>query len=134
TSLAVDLTMELLKAGEERAAARAWRRREPELARHAGHPKVLPPARPVPRPPGPTERHTDRNASLQAIGAAVVGVAARSPDMAGTAVAVTAPKATRTTRESFAATLGRSLADQHGVLTLRPASLRELDRIDMLVI
>ncbi len=134
TSLAVDLAVETLKAGEERAEARAWRRREPVLADDAYHPPIRAAARPVPRSPGPIERHADRSAWLQAGSAAVVGAATRSTDMAGTAVAVTAPKAARTARESFAATLGRGLADQHGVLALRPASLRELDRIDTVII
>jgi magnesium-transporting ATPase (P-type) len=134
TSLAVDLMVELLKATEERAGAHAWRQLEPELARYAEHPHVRAFSRPTPRPPGPVERHTDRSAWLQAVSAAVVGATTRSTDMAGTAVTVTAPKATRTARESFAATLGRGLAEQHGALPLRPESLRELDRVDMVVI
>ncbi|MGH3524918.1 MAG: cation-translocating P-type ATPase, partial [Mycobacterium sp.] len=137
-SLAVDLMVEALKAGEDRAEARAWRLREPELAGFADHPAdyrhVHPPTRPAPRPAGPVERHTNHSAWLQAIGATVVGAATRSMDMAGTAAVVTMPKAARTARESFAATLGRGLADQHGVLALQPASLRQLDRIDTVII
>jgi cation-transporting ATPase I len=134
TSLAVDLAMEAFKGGEERAAARAWRRREPQLAVHAHHPPVAQRPRPVPRPAGPVERHGDRSAWVQAVGAATVGAVTRSPDLAGTAAAVAAPKASRTARESFAATLGRGLADRHGVVVLRPGSLRELDRVDLVVI
>ncbi|MGV0624381.1 HAD-IC family P-type ATPase [Mycolicibacter minnesotensis] len=134
TSLAVDLSVEAMRAGEERAAARAWRRREPELAEHADHPPVTVPPRPAPRPPGPVERHLSRSAMVQVVGAGVVAATTSSPDLAGTAAAVTAPKATRTARESFAATLGRGLADQHGTVVLRPGSLRELDRIDTVVI
>ncbi len=88
----------------------------------------------APRPPGPVERHLTRSAWAQVLGAGVVGAATRSPDLAGTAAAVTAPKATRTARESFAATLGRGLANQHGTVVLRPGSLRELDRVDTVVI
>lgn len=134
TALAVDLSMEAMRAGEELAAARAWRRREPELAEYADHPPVAIPPRPVPRPPGPVERHLTRSAVAQAVGAGVIGAVTRSPDLAGTAAVVTAPKGTRTARESFAATLGRGLADQHGVVVLRPGSLRELDRIDTVII
>ncbi|MEB3020504.1 cation-translocating P-type ATPase [Mycolicibacter sp. MYC098] len=134
TSLAVDLSVEAMRAGEERAAERAWRRREPELAEYAEHPPVIAPRRPVPRPPGPIERHMDRASVVQAVGAGVIAAATRSPDLAGTAAAVMAPKATRTARESFASTLGRGLADQHGTVVLRPGSLRELDRIDTVVI
>ena len=54
--------------------------------------------------------------------------------MAATAVQVTTPKASRTTPEAFASTLGRGLADQHAVLPLRPESLRRLDKIDAIVI
>jgi magnesium-transporting ATPase (P-type) len=134
TSLAVDLSIEAMRAGEERASARAWRRHEPELADYADHPQVAIPRRPAPRPPGPVERHLTRSAWAQAIGAGVIGAATRSPDLAGTAAAVAAPKGTRTARESFAATLGRGLADQHGAVVLRPGSLRELDRVDTVVI
>ena len=134
TSLAVDLSVEAMRAGEERAAERAWRRREPELAEYAEHPRVTVPRRPAPRPPGPIERHLDRASVVQAVGAGVIAAVTRSPDLAGTAAAVMAPKATRTTRESFASTLGRGLADQHGAVVLRPGSLRELDRVDTVVI
>ncbi len=134
TALAVDLSMEAMRAGEERAAARAWRRSEPALADHAEHPPVTIPQRPTPRPPGPVERHLTRSAWAQAAGAGVIAAATRSPDLAGTAAAVTAPKATRTARESFAATLGRGLADRHDAVVLRPGSLRELDRIDTVLI
>ena len=54
--------------------------------------------------------------------------------MAATAVQVTTPKASRTTPEAFAATLGRGLAGRHAVLPLRPESLRRLDKIDAIVI
>ncbi|MEB3031276.1 cation-translocating P-type ATPase [Mycolicibacter sp. MYC340] len=134
TSLAVDLSVEAMRAGEERAAERAWRRREPELAEYAEHPPVIAQRRPVPRPPGPIERHLDRASVVQAVGAGVIAAATRSPDLAGTAAAVMAPKATHTARESFASTLGRGLADQHGTVVLRPGSLRELDRVDTVII
>jgi cation-transporting P-type ATPase I len=133
-SLAVDFTMEALKAAECRAGAGAWDRHEPELARHADHAPVHPSSRPVPPPTGPAERHANRSAWVQAIGAVAVGAATRNVNMAATAALVTAPKALRTARESFAATLGRGLADQHGVLPLRPESLRRLDRVDALLI
>jgi magnesium-transporting ATPase (P-type) len=134
SSLTVDLMMETLKATESRAQAQAWRRHEPELARHADHADVYPPSRPVPAPPGPAERHTRRSAFVQAASGAAVGAATRSLDKTSRAVMVTAPKAMRTTRESFAATLGQGLAKHHAVLPLRPDSLRGLDRIDTLLV
>ena len=133
-SLAVDLAMEMMKAAEWRAEAKAWSRHEPELARHADHADVHPPSRPVPPPDGPAERHTRRTALVQAIGGATVGLASRNLDTASNAVMVAAPKAMRTTRESFAATLGQGLADRHAALPLRPDSLRRLDRIDALLV
>ena len=133
-SLAVDLMMETLKAAEMRAEAQAWSRHEPRLARHAEHAEIHPPARPVPLPEGPIERHSRRSALLQVIGVAAVGATTRNLDMTSTAALVTTPKATRTTRESFAAALGQGLADQHAVLPLHPQSLRRLDRVDALLV
>ncbi len=133
-TLAVDTMLEVLKTAECRAEARAWSEHEPGLARHADQPSIRAPSRPAPPRDGPVERHLQRSAWIQAVGAAVVGAATRSVNMAGTAALVTAPKASRTTRESFAATLGRGLAEQHAVLPLRPESLRRLDRVDAIVI
>ena len=133
-SLAVDLAMETLKAAEYQAEAQAWRRHEPALARHAEHPEVHPPSRPVPAPEGPVEQHARRSAWVQVIGTAAVGAFTRNPEMAATATLVTTPKATRTTRESFAAALGQGLADQHAVLALHPEKLRWLDRVDALLV
>ncbi len=133
-SLAVDFLVEALRAAETRAEARVWAAHEPELARHAEQVAAHPASRPCPRPPGPVERHADRSALAQLIGAAVTGVATRSVNVAGTATLVAAPKAARTTRESFAAKLGQGLAEQYDTLALRPESLRRLDRVDALVI
>jgi cation-transporting P-type ATPase I len=133
-SLAVDLAMETLKAAEYQAEAQAWRRHEPALARHAEHPEVYPPSRPVPPPEGPVEQHARRSAWVQVFGTAAVGAFTRNPEMAATATLVTTPKATRTTRESFAAALGQGLAEQHAVLVLHPEKLRWLDRVDALLV
>jgi cation-transporting P-type ATPase I len=134
TSLAVDLAMEILKAAEFQAEAQAWNRHEPALARHAEHAEVHPPSRPVPPAEGPVETHARRSALVQMAGTAAVGAFTRNVAMAATAALVTTPKATRTTRESFAAALGQGLAEQHGVLPLRPEKLRWLDRVDALLI
>lgn len=132
-SLSVGLLMQSLKAAECRAEARAWRRHEPELARHAGQPGG---DAPPPRPPRAriVERNAGRFALVQALGAGLVGATTRNPNMVATALLVTAPKASRTTPEAFAAALGRGLADQHAVLSLRPDALRRLDRVDAIVI
>ncbi|OBF63446.1 haloacid dehalogenase [Mycobacterium sp. 852002-50816_SCH5313054-b] len=132
-SLSVGLLMQSLKAAECRAEARAWRRHEPELARYADQP---PGDASPPRPPRAraVERNAGRFALVQALGAGLVGATTRNLNMAATAVLVTAPKASRTTPEAFAAALGRGLADHHAVLSLRPDALRRLDRIDAIVI
>ncbi|WP_350355761.1 cation-translocating P-type ATPase [Mycobacterium paraterrae] len=133
-SLAVDLAMEILKASEFQAEARAWGRHEPALARHADHAEVYPPSRPVPPAEGPVERHGRRSAWGQVLATAGVGAFTRNVALASTATLVTTPKASRTTRESFAAALGQGLAQQHEVLPLRPEKLRWLDRIDAVLI
>ena len=133
-SLSVGLLMQSLKAAECRAEARAWRRHEPELATHTQ--QAPPHTSTPPKPPRAraVERHADRFALIQALSTGLVGTTTRSLSMAATAVLVTAPKAIRTTPEAFAAELGRGLADQHGVLPLRPDALRRLDKIDAIVI
>jgi magnesium-transporting ATPase (P-type) len=133
-TLAVDLMVQALKAAECRAQAQAWVRHEPELARYAEHPDAQQPSRPVPPPAGPAERHAKRIAVVQAIGTALVGAITRNIGMASTAALTASPKAMRTTCESFAATLGQGLADHHEVLSLRPDSLRRLDKVDALLI
>ena len=133
-SLSVGLLMQSLKAAECRAEAGAWRRHEPELARHADQPHSDAASPPRPARSRPVARSAGRFALVQALSAGLVGATTRNLNMAATAVLVTAPKASRTTPEAFAAALGRGLADQHAVLSLRPAALRRLDRVDAIVI
>src|SRR5690625_741588 len=132
--LAVDLAMNSFKAAETRAEARAWSRREPELADLAGRPDAESASRTVPAPPGPAERHLRRSTWIQAIGAAAAGAAGRDPNLAGNAAIVAVPKAARSTQEAFAATLGRGLADNDEALPLRPDCLRQLDRVDVVIL
>ncbi len=80
------------------------------------------------------ERNASRFALTQALSAGPIGAGARNVNMAATAVQVTTPKASRTTPEAFATTLGRGLAQQHSVLPMRPASLRLLKKVDTIVI
>ncbi|OBB86723.1 cation-translocating P-type ATPase [Mycobacterium sp. 852002-30065_SCH5024008] len=132
--LSVDLAMQAFKAAECRAAARAWARYEPELARHADESELHRSLRPVPAPAGPIERHGKRVAWVQMIGVSLTGGITRNVTMASNAALAASPKAMRTTHEAFAATLGRGLADRHAVLPLRPESLRRLDKVDALLI
>ncbi|OBK87800.1 haloacid dehalogenase [Mycolicibacter heraklionensis] len=132
--LAVDLAINTLKAAEARADARAWLRREPELTRPTAGSETQPDSRPVPPPVGGVEQHLQRGTWVQAIGAAAVGAASRDPNLAGNAALVAVPKAARSTQESFAATLGRGLANNDEALQIDPESLRRLDRIDVVIL
>lgn len=135
SSLAVEFFRHLSQVGELVAGARAWRDQEPALAEYADDPDIgAAPERPRPIPPGPVERHAERSGAAQGLGAAAVGLLTGSINAAGTAAVVAAPKAARTAREAFSATLGRGLADHHDVVALRPEALRRLDRIDAVVI
>ena len=134
-ALLVGLSMQSLKAAECRAEARVWQQHEPELALHAGQPpteSALGPKRPLPA--RPVERYAGKFGLLQALSAGLITGVTRNVNLAATAVLVTAPKASRTTPEAFAAALGRGLADQHAVLPLRPDALRRLDLVDAIVI
>ncbi|RVW02711.1 cation-translocating P-type ATPase [Rhodococcus xishaensis] len=123
TPLAVEALLRASTVGEVIANRAAW------------HRSALPPfAGDDPRPNhGPVERHLERAAWAQLGAAAAVGVATGSVRTAGTAALVAAPKAARTARESFAATLGRGLA-ANDILIRGPHTLRRLDSITALVV
>lgn len=135
TSLAVDVFMHLVRVAEAQSAALAWQRHEPTLAEHAeSMDGIRPNERPQPLPSGPVERHGDRSSVIQGVGAIVLGIATGGISGAATTALVAAPKAARNTREAFAGTLARGLADRHDVVPLRSNALRRLDRIDAVVI
>lgn len=133
-TLAVDLALQGVKAAESQAAAQAWVRHEPHLARHADQAQLHVPSRPVPLPEGTVDRHGRRAGYVQLFGAGLVGVLTRNVTTAATAAVVAGPKAMRTTTESFAATLSRALVEQHSALPLRPEGVRRLDRVDSVLI
>lgn len=134
-TVAVELVRQLAQVGECVAAARAWETHEPTLAAEAECIDAVPARkRPRPVPPGPVERYAERSGAAQGYAAGVVGLLTRDLNAAATAAVVTAPKAARNAREAFAATLGRGLAGRHGVLPLRPSTLRLLDRVDAVVV
>lgn len=123
-------------AAEVRSRHQVWARREPELAGRR-HPTsldaVAPSRRPRALPPGPLETYADR-ASLASLGAFAVTLAAtRSPRRAASALVAGVPKAGSLGRDTFAARLGRLLANRN-VLVLDAAVLRRLDRIDTVVL
>lgn len=134
-AVAVEFLRHLSQFAETAAAANAWLAHEPRLAAQADCSDIGP-ATPRPRavPDGVVERHADRCARAQAAAAASVGLLAGNADAAAAAAVVTAPKAARNSREAFASTVGRGVADRFGVLPLRPNSLRLLDRVDAVVV
>ncbi|MBF6357150.1 HAD-IC family P-type ATPase [Nocardia higoensis] len=133
-SLAVDATTRIALLAEALSGRRAWRAQEPALATRVTAEDHPPSVRSGARPDGPIERYAGRAGRVGLVGAAGVGAVSANPVAAGTAAMVAAPKATRSAREVFAATLGRGLNERHGVLVLRPAALRRLDRVDTVVI
>ena len=79
------------------------------------------------------ERHSDRVA-LGALGGFTVALGVtRDPRRASDLLLTGIPKAAALGREAFAAQLDRCLAAQ-GVITMDPAALRRLDRVDALVL
>lgn len=134
SSLAVETTMRVAAMAETLAARHRWQEMEPIFAEEAADADGPPgPYRPRSRSTGPIERHAERSGIVGAAAAAVLGGLYGNPLSAGNAAIVAAPKATRTARELFAATLGRGLP-AHGVLSIAATALRHLDRVDAVVI
>ncbi len=134
--LVVDIAHRAGIVGELQARRAVWQRREPDLVH--GRESVRRSAlvfatRPVPLPNGPIERYADR-AAIGSLGAVAVALGAtRDPRRASDLLLVGIPKAATMGRDAFAAFLDRDLA-AHGVITMDPAALRRLDRVDTLVL
>ena len=130
TSAAAEAATRTMLAAEAWNARRAWRRHEPELARHPSSAA----SRGDDASAWTGEPYADR-VGLAGLGAAaVLGTLSANPHTAGAAALVAAPKPLRTTREAFGCALTRGLTDRHGALVLRPRVLRRLDRVDTVVI
>ncbi|WP_343576562.1 cation-translocating P-type ATPase [Mycobacterium sp.] len=82
---------------------------------------------------GPVEDYADSAANGSLIAAASALVAGGGPEDAAGAVLAGIPKAAHMGRQSFAAVLGRGLADD-GQMILDPGALRRLDRVKVVVI
>ncbi|MFZ1165247.1 HAD-IC family P-type ATPase [Mycobacterium sp.] len=82
---------------------------------------------------GPVEDYVDQAANGSLIAAASALVAGGGTEDAAGAVLAGIPKAAHMGRQSFAAVLGRGLADD-GQMVLDPGALRRLDRVKVVVI
>jgi cation-transporting ATPase I len=82
---------------------------------------------------GPIEQYVDQAANGSLIAAATALVAGGGPEDAAGAVLAGIPKAALMGRQSFAAVLGRGLAED-GQMILDPGALRRLDRVKVVVI
>jgi cation-transporting P-type ATPase I len=82
---------------------------------------------------GPIEEYTDQAANGSLIAAASALVAGGGAEDAAGAVLAGIPKAAHMGRQSFAAVLGRGLAED-GQMVLDPGALRRLDRVKVVVI
>jgi cation-transporting ATPase I len=82
---------------------------------------------------GPVEAYVDQAANGSLMAAAAALIAGGGPEDAAGAVLAGIPKAAHMGRQSFAAVLGRGLADD-GQLILDPGALRRLDRVKVVVI
>ncbi|GAB3971212.1 cation-translocating P-type ATPase [Actinoallomurus acanthiterrae] len=118
---------------ETRSQRLVWERRALELRAYESAPIAARPARPVPLPPGPVEKTSERS-SLAAL-ATAGGLLAwtRDAGKAADLLLATVPKAARSGREGFAAMLGHELS-QAGIMVMNASALRCLDRISMVVI
>ncbi|MDG4834696.1 HAD-IC family P-type ATPase [Solwaraspora sp. WMMD1047] len=130
----LDGAQRLLQWGEARAQCAAWEQAEPALAgtpEQAAAPPVVD-ERPRPKPDGPAERYLTRILSTGTLLGGVVLPAAGRKRAAALALS-TLPKAPIAGREAYAAQLGLTLA-RRGVIAMDRTVLRELDRIDTLVL
>ncbi|BBX47346.1 cation-translocating P-type ATPase [Mycobacterium cookii] len=82
---------------------------------------------------GPVEEYVDQAANGSLIAAASAMVAGGGAEDAAGAVLAGVPKAAHMGRQSFAAVLGRGLAED-GQMVLDPGALRRLDRVKVVVI
>ncbi|WFE37624.1 HAD-IC family P-type ATPase [Micromonospora sp. WMMD998] len=132
--IVLDGAQRVVQWGEARAQLAAWSRAEPGLT---GDPdravaRVPDGERPCPVPDGQVERYVKRALTAgAAAGAAAIPVAGgkRAAALALSAL----PKAPGSGREGYAAQLGRMLA-RRGVIAMDRSVLRELDRIDTVVL
>ncbi|MFE9689858.1 HAD-IC family P-type ATPase [Micromonospora sp. NPDC005806] len=132
--IVLDGAQRVVQWGEARAQLTAWSKAEPRLTGSPERAVARAPdrERPSPVPDGPAERYISR-----ALAAGAAAGAAAAPVAGGKRAAALAlsslPKAPGSGREGYAAQLGRMLA-RRGVIAMDRRVLRELDRIDTVVL
>ncbi|MEU8212038.1 HAD-IC family P-type ATPase [Micromonospora sp. NPDC049044] len=134
TGIVLDGAQRLVEWGEDRAQFSAWEKAEPRLTGDPERAVARWPIadRPRPKPHGAVERYINRAlAGGTAAGAAALPFAGRKRAAALGLSAL--PKAPGSGREGYGAQLGRMLA-RRGVIAMDRSVLRELDRIDTLVL
>ncbi|MEV0424897.1 HAD-IC family P-type ATPase [Micromonospora sp. NPDC050495] len=134
TGIVLDGAQRIVQWGEARAHLAAWSRAEPRLT---GSPeravaRVPDGERPGPVPDGPAERYVERALAAGAAAGAVAVPVAGVKRAAALALAAL-PKAPGSGREGYATQLGSILA-RRGAIAMDRTVLRELDRIDTVVL
>jgi cation-transporting P-type ATPase I len=134
TGLVLDAAQRAWEWYEARAQQVVWAEAEERLmpTPEAAAAPPLPATRPQPTPDGPVERYSARVLNT----AGVVAAAALpfvGPKRAAALALAALPKPAATGREAFGAHLGRLLA-RRGVIAMDRGVLRQLDRIDTLVL
>ncbi|HEX6968447.1 MAG TPA: cation-translocating P-type ATPase [Micromonosporaceae bacterium] len=132
--ITLDAAKRLLEWSEARAQQSAWTNAEARLiaAPEDAAAAPVPDERPRPKPDGPVERYSARILDLAAVAAAAAlpFVGRKRASALGLAAL---PKPAGAGREAFGACLGRILA-RRGVVAMDRGVLRQLDRIDTLVL
>ncbi|MBE1486137.1 cation-translocating P-type ATPase [Plantactinospora soyae] len=130
----LDGAQRVLQWGEARAQLAAWEEAEPLLAGTPERASAPPPPdeRPRGKPDGPVERYLARVLESGTIaGAATLSLAGRK--RAAALALASLPSAAVAGREGYAARLGWLLA-RRGVIAMDRGVLRELERLDVLVL
>ncbi|PWR09500.1 haloacid dehalogenase [Micromonospora acroterricola] len=132
--IVVDGAQRIVQWGEARAQLSAWERAEPRLTGDPERAAARWPVtdRPRPKPDGPVERYVNRMLAA-GVAAAAAATPFAGPKRAAALGLSALPKAPGSGREGYAAQLGRILA-RRGVIAMDRGVLRELDRIDTLVL
>lgn len=118
------------------AARSVWNEREQELYSAGGSPRVgfaHKEARPTPFPMGPIEQYGEKAWAVSLSGFALSFLATRSIQRATAALFGGLPGPARLGRDVFAAEVASGLSGR-GILVLSPQALRQLDRINCIVI